>query len=37
MLGPAEDGDWLYWSAFKPGTQYRDWYRKPGRRAATSS
>jgi oligopeptidase B len=26
---PIKDGDWLYWSAFKQGTQYRDWYRKP--------
>ena len=26
---PLKDGDWLYWSAFKEGTQYRDWYRKP--------
>ena len=26
---PLKDGDWLYWSAFKPGTQYRFWYRKP--------
>ena len=26
---PLKDGDFLYWSAFKPGTQYRDWYRKP--------
>ena len=26
---PLKDGDWLYWSAFKPGTQYRDWYRRP--------
>jgi oligopeptidase B len=26
---PIKDGDWLYWSAFKEGTQYRDWYRKP--------
>lgn len=26
---PIKDGDWLYWWAFKPGTQYRDWYRKP--------
>ena len=25
---PIKDGDWLYWSAFKEGTQYRDWYRK---------
>ena len=26
---PIKDGDWFYWWAFKPGTQYRDWYRKP--------
>ena len=26
---PLRDGDYLYWSAFKPGTQYRFWYRKP--------
>lgn len=26
---PIKDGDWFYWSAFKEGTQYRDWYRKP--------
>ena len=26
---PIKDGDWLYWSEFKKGTQYRDWYRKP--------
>jgi oligopeptidase B len=26
---PLKDGDWLYWAAFKEGTQYRDWYRKP--------
>ena len=26
---PMQDGDWLYWWAFMPGTQYRDWYRKP--------
>ncbi|HEU4958629.1 MAG TPA: S9 family peptidase [Sphingomicrobium sp.] len=26
---PIKDGDWLYWSEFKQGTQYRDWYRKP--------
>jgi oligopeptidase B len=26
---PIKDGDWLYWSAFKEGTQYRDWFRKP--------
>jgi oligopeptidase B len=26
---PWRDGDWLYWWAFKPGAQYRSWYRKP--------
>ena len=26
---PLKDGDWLYRSAFKVGTQYRDWYRAP--------
>ncbi|QAY79872.1 S9 family peptidase [Sphingosinicella sp. BN140058] len=26
---PARDGDYLYWWAFKPGAQYRTWYRKP--------
>ena len=26
---PVRDGDYLYWWAFKPGTQYRSWYRKP--------
>ena len=26
---PIQDGDWLYWWAFKPGAQYRDWFRKP--------
>ena len=25
---PIRDGDWLYWWAFKPGAQYRTWYRK---------
>lgn len=25
---PVKDGDWLYWWAFKPGAQYRTWYRK---------
>ncbi len=25
---PMRDGDWLYWAAFLPGSQYRDWYRK---------
>lgn len=26
---PQKDGDWLYWWAFKPGGQYRLWYRRP--------
>ena len=26
---PLKDGDWLYWTAFKEGTQYRLWYRRP--------
>jgi oligopeptidase B len=26
---PLRDGDWFYWAAFKPGSQYRDWFRKP--------
>ena len=26
---PQKDGDWLYWWAFKPGGQYRIWYRRP--------
>ncbi len=26
---PVKDGEWLYWWAFKPGAQYRTWYRKP--------
>lgn len=26
---PHKDGDWLYWWAFRPGGQYRVWYRKP--------
>jgi oligopeptidase B len=26
---PIKDGDFLYWWAFKPGAQYRTWYRKP--------
>jgi oligopeptidase B len=25
---PIRDGDWLYWWAFKPGAQYRTWFRK---------
>ena len=26
---PIRDGDFLYWWSFKPGAQYRSWYRKP--------
>jgi len=26
---PIRDGDYLYWWAFKPGAQYRTWYRQP--------
>jgi oligopeptidase B len=26
---PVKDGDFLYWWAFQPGAQYRQWYRKP--------
>jgi oligopeptidase B len=26
---PIRDGAYLYWWAFKPGAQYRTWYRKP--------
>ncbi|WP_300975531.1 S9 family peptidase [Sphingomonas sp. LHG3406-1] len=26
---PVRQGDHLYWWAFKPGAQYRQWYRKP--------
>ncbi|HEY0027428.1 MAG TPA: S9 family peptidase [Allosphingosinicella sp.] len=26
---PVRDGEYLYWWAFKPGAQYRTWYRKP--------
>ncbi len=25
---PYPDGDWLYWSAFETGGQYRNWYRR---------
>ena len=32
---PVRDGDWLYWWAFKPGAQYRSWYRKPVERLST--
>jgi len=26
---PLRNGDFLYWAAFKEGSQYRDWFRKP--------
>ena len=26
---PIRDGEFFYWWAFRPGTQYRTWYRKP--------
>ena len=26
---PIRDGEFLYWWAFRPGAQYRTWYRKP--------
>ena len=26
---PQKDGDWLYWTAFETGGQYRLWWRKP--------
>ena len=26
---PQKDGDWLYWTAFEVGGQYRKWWRKP--------
>ena len=26
---PLRDGEFLYWWAFRPGAQYRTWYRKP--------
>ena len=25
---PVKDGEWLYWWAFQPGAQYRQWFRK---------
>jgi oligopeptidase B len=25
---PIRDGDWLYWWAFRPGAEYRCWYRR---------
>ena len=26
---PQKDGDWIYWTAFETGGQYRKWWRKP--------
>ena len=26
---PQKDGDWLYWTAFETGGEYRQWWRKP--------
>ena len=26
---PQKDGDWLYWTAFETGGQYRKWWRRP--------
>ena len=26
---PVRDGDFLYWWAYRPGAQYRTWYRRP--------
>lgn len=26
---PQKDGDWIYWTAFDEGAQYKKWYRKP--------
>ena len=26
---PQKDGDWVYWTAFETGGQYRKWWRKP--------
>ena len=26
---PQKDGEWLYWSAYETGGQYRKWWRKP--------
>jgi oligopeptidase B len=25
---PVRDGDWLYWTKFEAGAQYKQWYRK---------
>ena len=26
---PQKDGDWIYWTSFDEGSQYKKWYRKP--------
>ncbi len=26
---PQKDGDWLYWTEFEEGAEYRKWYRRP--------
>ena len=26
---PQKDGDWLYWTAYETGGQYKKWWRKP--------
>ncbi|MGC7969954.1 hypothetical protein ACP3WE_24315, partial [Salmonella enterica] len=26
---PQKDGDWVYWTAFETGGQYRKWWRRP--------
>ena len=26
---PQKDGDWIYWTAYETGGQYRKWWRKP--------
>ncbi|RZV35755.1 MAG: S9 family peptidase [Sphingomonadaceae bacterium] len=26
---PQKDGDWIYWTEFEEGKEYRKWYRKP--------
>ncbi|MGN6271134.1 MAG: S9 family peptidase [Sphingomonas sp.] len=26
---PQQDGDWLYWTAYETGGEYRKWWRKP--------
>lgn len=26
---PQKDGDWIYWTEFEEGGEYRKWYRKP--------